>query len=208
MKPAFLLVPLLIALLSACGGGSSAGQPLPERAPAPTPQPLPVVTAPPQPAARVLHYSDPRATGFRLEVDPATNDTGRLLLHLKGPAAARIRGVACFFQIDPEQLLWSPPAANPELLVPGPGWPRTAIGPSLVRARADHGILQFGLFLSEQEPLRLDDGILATVALEAIPGGRTGRVMLRRPADDRSILLDGERTFQPLTVAMGALTMR
>jgi len=192
LRPAAPL--FLLGLLAACGGASQ-----PPVAPAPAAQA--------RPAGPVLGYQNPPATGFRLEVDPASNHTRRLVLHLKGPGGLTARGVACFLQVDPARLAWCPPAAGAGLVRNGGTWGLASAQSALIGAKAAQGLLQLGVFQREAQPIKLGSAPLASIALEALPEAAQGPVEWNLPGDRQPVYLDGERQLQPLTLALGTLTV-
>jgi hypothetical protein len=178
-----------LALLSACGGSSGASSksgPAPDR-------------------PRVLVYTNPPARGFRLEVDPATNRSGRLVLHLVGPAGQRARGVAFHLHADPDRLSWGQPGSGSGWLRPGDVWRPGEAEPRLCRAKVADGTLQAGLFHRDGDAPVLGSAPLAAIALDLKPGAAPGPVALTQPEGRPPVFLDGDRELRPLALGVGTL---
>ena len=192
-----LPLPCLILLsLAACGGGSAPG-------PA-----LPVAQAEAPAARRILSYVNPPPSGFRLEVDPATNHSPRLILHLKGPEGLPIRGLGIFLAAGQDQVAWARAGSGNAwfrsggVLEPGPGEPR------LARDRVEAGLLQVGLFQREGAAVAVGTTPLLSVVLEPAPEAMPGKASLGVPADRRGVLLDDARNLLELPLGIGSLEVR
>lgn len=175
---------LLLSLLTACGGHNP---------------------SPPGPAT-ALHYVNPAPTGFRLEVEPATNDTPNVVLDLIGPAGTSLHGVAFFLTCDTTRALWSsPPNATGSALTLG------AVPLFRVKPGAGTGDLQVGLFQTGAPPAVLGAAPIVSLglSLNLAQGPRSGLPVALAPTLGRtSEYLDGNRTTQILNIGVGTLTTR
>lgn len=200
----FLLLALgmVLGTLISCGGSGGGS------APAPAVQ-APLPARPPEPAAqRTLCYVNPVSSGFRLEVDPATNNTPHLVLHLKGPDGLEGRGVAFYLHAHADRLAWSTPPGATGLVRNGGLWDPGAAEPRLMRAKARDGVLQVGLFQRDGAAVRMGQAPLASLALDLKAGAATGRVDLWLPGDQSALFLDAARNLQPFVLAVGTLTVQ
>ena len=186
----------------AAGGGST-----------PKPGAFPVSTSPApgaKPAAqpaRILSYTNPPAEGFRLEVDPASNNTARLLLHLQGPKKVQAYGVAFFLRCG-DQAVWTRPGAGPALFLAGRGWNPGENEPSLARAKVLGEQLQVGFFRREGAVAHLGSTPILSLALELRPGAEPGQIRLSVPGDKQAVYLDANRVLQALTLKVGTLVAK
>lgn len=180
--------------------------PVPTSAPAPTPTPTPVPAPVPVPMpARALHYRNPPASGWRLEVDPASNHSSRLILHLLGPKHSQVFGVAFFLEVEQARADWASPDHGAELFRCGRGWDPGQNAPRLARAGNRGGLLQVGLFRRDGPAARLGADPVLSLALELKPGTTPGPVALWAPSDRHPVHLDGARALLPLPVSLGTL---
>ena len=182
----------------------------PQQTPEAPPQPQPGVPAVPILApeaarAKVLTYVNPVAKGFRLEVEPSTNQTASLKLNLIGPKGTLGQGVAFFLQVDPLAAAWANPEGGTGVVRAGRSWPSGRSGPRLAWAKAEGGRLQAGLFRKNKAPGAMDAGPILSLALRLEAGASRGAVNLSAPTDRQAVYLDGNNDLVPLHVAVGTL---
>lgn len=192
-----LALPLL--LLPACGGGGSPA----------APDPGPVSTRPQVPA-RILQYTDPKPLNqaFYLVQEPGAGASDRVVLRLMGRQGLAARGVAVTLRVDDNRAQWCEPEAGAGLVRNGGVWNPGAEAPVLMRAKANQGVLQVGIFERDGSPAPLGDRPLATLALRLVKGSRPGPVHLTCQGGQDGVWLDAGHTLQPLTFAIGGLEAR
>ena len=199
-----LLVPaaLGLCLLVHCGGGAaSAG-------------------APPAAPATALHYTSPGTTGFRLEADPASNDTAHLVLNLLGPAGTQIEGAALFLSVNPAQVTWGHPAGGLSYAKAGSVLDLTLGGQPSVqlfksKLSPDSTTLQVGIFQKQGAATIAQGAPLVSVVLDLGPSVTAGASLsLAAAAGKQACYLDETGTLMPMngqqsgTIAVGSLTAR
>ncbi|MBI1752415.1 MAG: hypothetical protein HY014_06835 [Acidobacteria bacterium] len=176
----------VLGLLTACGGGSS---------------------TPPGPATK-LHYTNPPASGFRLEVDPATNDTPHLVLNLVGPAGTTGQGAALFLTCDATKAVWaSPGGADPFAKAGG----ALTLGPvALFKSkRQGAGDLEVGICQTGAPAANLGKAPIVSLALDLKPDGGllSGTAVALAPTTGKaSKYLDAQMADQPMALGVGTLT--
>lgn len=177
---------LLLALLAACGGSSKGPGP-----------------------ATSLHYVDPPATGFRLVVEPATNNTAHLVLDLVGPSGTPAHGVACFLTCDAKLVSWGNPGGADPLAKAGTAF---TLGPApLFKTKLDPNArdLQLGLFQTGAPAAVLGSAPIASLELDLVTTAGTlsgAAVALAPTLGKTSEYLDGQKAAQPFALGVGVLT--
>ena len=168
---------------------------------------LPIVpgTLPVPGLARVLTYRNPTATGFRLEVEPATNSSAHLRLHLVGPKGTLGQGVAFFLEVDPRIAAWGHPEGGTGVFRAGRAWPSGRSGPRLAWGKAEGGTLQVGLFRKHKTPGAMDAGPILSLALHLEAGATPGSVRFGTPPGPQAVYLDGSNNLIPMPIAVGTL---
>lgn len=175
----------LLALLAACGGSSHAD---------------PVY-------AKVLSYTNPTSTGYRLQVDPATNGTSRLGLQLVGPSGAQIQGLSFYLTCDPALVAWHKGATSPAYATAGTVLDLGGTPQAFVATVAD-GDLQVGLFQASGTAT-LSAAPLVTVGLDLagsrIPSGTS--VALAPTPGTKAVFVDRNGVVQEFStpIAVGSL---
>jgi len=174
---------LVLALLSACGGGS---------------------TAPHAPASS-LSYQDPTATGYRLLRNAASTPT-HLVLDLVGPSGATAKGVALFLEADPARATWvHPTGATGTVVAPGAVFPLGA-APQMLKDRVEGGVLQVGLFQKGGAATVLGSAPILTLALDLKASASVGTVLLSVPTGKQPQVLNADGTLTSLTISLGTLS--
>ena len=178
-----------LVLLVACGGGKDSPPP----------------TAP----ATKLHYVNPPASGFRLEVDPVTNDSAHLVLNLLGSTGTTATGVAFFLTSDASTVAWGNPGGSDAYAKAGSAFTLGAVPMFKSKLIQGTGDLQVGLFQTGAPARSLGNAPIVSLALDLKTG--TGvlagtRVGLTPTVGKTSKYLDGQGTDQTMTIAVGVLT--
>ena len=175
----------LFCLFVACGGGGSNSQ---------------------QPA-RSLNYVNPPGTGFRLEVEPATNNTNHLMLNLVGPGCQAIQGIAFTLTSTLTQFTWGNPGGTDPYAKAGTALTLGAIPLfKTKRPTGADGDLQVGIFQTGAMATTLGNHPIVSVALD-FPANSTliSGTQLTLGSKDAQFL-DGQRNAQSITIAVGTLT--
>lgn len=186
----------LLSCLVACGGGSGAS------APGSTGTGTDGAGA-----TRLVYTNNPAATAadWRLEVDPATNRTGTLLLKVLGPTGQSVQGATLFLSCGGTRSAWTKPAgANDPYALPGGldlvnGGQDAAV--PLFRSRLSGGDLQVGAYQKTGSFTLAADRPLFSVALGLKSGVAAGSENLALTSGRVSIFLESgvEKTL-PLKV--------
>jgi hypothetical protein len=181
------LVPLTaLALLAACGGSSHSD---------------PVY-------AKVLNYTNPPGSGYRLQADPATNGTASLALQLVGPSGAQIQGLSFYLTCDPSQVSWHKGSTAPAYATAGSV---LALGeiPQAFVATVTGGDLQVGLFQASGTAT-LASAPIVTVGLDLaatkVPTGTT--LALAPTPGTKAVFVDRNGVVQEFSapIAVGTLS--
>ena len=184
-----LSVASTLVFLASCGGGKD--------------------SPPPSATATKLHYVNPPASGFRLEVDPATNDAAHLVLNLMGPSATAATGVAFFLTGEPTAVAWGNPGGADPYAKAGSAFTLGAVPLFKTKLTQGTGDLQVGLFQTGAPTHGLGSASIVSLALDLKTG--TGllagtRVGLAPTVGKTSKYLDGQGTDQTMTIGVGVLT--
>lgn len=183
----FCLAPAL-AILAACGGGHDSTPPI---------------------AATKLHYVNPPASGFRLEVEPATNDTAHLVLNLIGPSGTAANGVAFFLTCDATKATWGNPGGSSDPFAKAGA--AFTLGPMpLFKSKQLQGTgdLQVGLFQTGAATATLGIAPIVSVALDLKPGSGmlAGTSVDLAPTNGKtSKYLNDLGADQAMTIGVGTL---
>lgn len=184
-------LPLALAFLVACGGGS--------KPPAP----------PPAPATRIA-YEPPASGAYQLVLNAERTTATHLVLDLLGPTGTAGRGVAFRLMVEPTQLAWSKVSSG-DTEFAGAGAFAFWNG-SVLTTKVTSGTLQVGTFCIDPLQPSVTFGpttVLTTVALDLVPGVPTGTATLRTPSASAVMLpaaLGGDPV--PITVAVGTVTLK
>ena len=170
------------------------------------PEPAPAGDAAPQ-TARILSYTNPPPAGFRWEVDPATNNSSRLVLNLQGPKQVQAYGVAFFLGVG-AQAAWTQPAEGAALLLAGRDWNPGRNEPRLARAKVLGETIQVGFFRREDPACWLGATPILSLALELKPGADPGPIRLWVPGGKQAVYLDGDKVLRELTLHLGSLVAK
>ena len=178
-----------LVFLAACGGGKD--------------------NPPPSAPATKLHYVNPPASGFRLEVDPATNDAAHLVLNLMGPSGTSASGVAFILTSEPTAVAWGSPGGADPYAKAGGAFTLGAVPLFKTKLTQVTGDLQVGLFQTGASARSLGPAAIVSLALDLKTG--TGllagtRVGLAPTVGKTSKYLDGLGTDQAMTIGVGVLT--
>ncbi len=182
-----LLLAAALGCLAGCGGGDHGA---------------------PSPATK-LHYANPPATGYRLEVDPATNDQTHLVLNLVGPKGTAVQGVAFFLTSEAAKLTWGNPGGSDPFAKAGNALALGTVPLFKSKQLQGTGDLQVGIFQTGSAAAVLGSTPLVSVALDLKAG--TGvlagtRLTLTATAGKTSTFLDATGTAQPMTIGLGELS--
>lgn len=197
--PAFTLPRLvlgvsLLALLAACSGGGGGGG-----------------SAPAGP--KLVYTNDPSATtdDWRVEVDPATNGTGTILLRVYGRTGTAIQGATVFLSCDAGRTTWVRPTdATDPYALEGDALDFTQ-GPDesvqLFKSRLIGSDLQVGAYQKTGTGTLAANKPLFSVALSPVSGATPGTASPVATAMRDAIYLDGtgEHTF---TLKVGTLVVQ
>ena len=178
-----------LVILAACGGGKD--------------------SPPPSVTATKLHYVNPPASGFRLEVDPATNDSAHLVLNLMGPSGTAASGVAFFLTSDATAVAWGSPGGAEPYAKAGSAFTLGAVPMFKSKLSQGTGDLQVGLFQTGAPAQGLGSAPIVSLALDLKTG--TGllagtRVGLAPTVGKTSKYLDAQGTDQTISIGVGVLT--
>jgi len=198
-RAALLLAPVL-ALLSACGGGGGG------------------TTTPPPPAGptKLSYVNNPAGatSTWRAEVDPATNETGTVVLKVFGPAGLQIKGATFFITCGTDKVNWAMPAGASEPHAAKGGaldlttqGPNTAVQLFKSKLSASTTDLQVGAY-QKQGTATLGTNPLFSVALSLKSGSSAGKATLAPTAGKNAIYLDAAGNEQPITLLLGELTAK
>ena len=185
------LLGLVLLLLPACGGGGSSTSTPPDQA-----------TTPPV-HATTLTYSNPPATGYSLQADPASTNAGHLTLNLVGPAGTSAQGVSVFLSADPAAVSWSK-ATPTSYATPGTVF-NLGSGPQAFISKATAtGDLQIGIY-QKSGSITYTSAPIATLGLDLDPGSVSpGTVITLVPTPGtRAVFIDQTGTVQPMTTPIG-----
>lgn len=183
-----LLVAPVLAILAACGGGHDSTPPI---------------------AATKLHYVNPPASGFRLEVEPATNDKPHLVLNLVGPSGTAASGVAFFLTCDATKASWGNPGGSDPFAKAGTAFTLGPVPLFKSKQPLSTGDLQVGLFQTGAAAATLGIAPIVSVALDLKPssGMLAGTSVDLAPTKGKtSKYLDGLGADQTMTIGVGVLT--
>lgn len=186
-----LALPVALTLLLACGGGSHPSPP------------------PPSPATRIA-YTPPTNGAYRLVLNAEKTTATHLVLDLLGPTGTAGRGLAFRLTTEPGRLTWSKVASG-DLEFAWGGIFGTAYG-SIFTTKVTSGTLQVGAFYDDPLHPSMTLGpttVLATVALDLVPGTATGTVTLRSP-NGSAVMLPAILGADPvpITIAAGTVTLQ
>ena len=156
----------------------------------------------------MLHYTNPPAVGFRLEVDPATNDTQHLVLNLQGPKGTQAFGVAFFLAVGEDAVGWAAPPKGTGFFRCGRGWEPGGSEPRLARAKVQGGLIQVGLFQRDKAAVWLGTTPILSLALDLKSGAAPGKVDFWAPLDRKAVYLDANRILHDLPVGLGELVVQ
>jgi hypothetical protein len=187
------LLPVLatcaLAVLLACGGGSS------------TPAPVP--------AAAGLAYVDPTSGTYRLVKDAASSGS-HLVLDLQGPASGTAMGASITLSADTAKVAWVdiPAGGTTATLMKNGTQFDLGTGLPILKAKATGSVLQATVAQKNPTPAATLNGTLLQVALDLKPGlGLTPGTTIALSADgSKSQVLDGTGTLTPISITVGTLT--
>jgi len=183
------LMALPLALLLACGGGSSSSSPS---------------------RATRIAYAPPASGSYQLLLNAEKSTSTHLVLNLLGPTGTAGRGVAFHLVAEPGQLKWSKVDNGDAEFARSPAF-ETAPG-TILRARAASGDLQVGAFLTSAfvPSVTFDRTVvLATVALDLVPETPPGTATLR-PGNGAALMLPATQGADPvaISIAVGTVSLQ
>lgn len=197
-RAAILLAATL--LLPSCGGGGSD---------APPPPP------PPGPPTKLAYVNAPTGTAntWRAEVDPATNETGKVTLRIYGPTGLQVQGATVFLSCSTRGVWAQPPGATDPYAAKGSALDLTSQGPDpsvqlfkskLSTSGAD---LQVGAY-QKQGAVTLAGSPLFSVALSLKPSSTAGKANLVPTPGKSCLYLDAAGVEHSFTLILGELTSK
>jgi len=184
--PGRFLLALPLALLVACGGGS---------------QP-----SPPPRATRIV-YAPPSSGAYPLLLNVQKSKDTHLVLDLLGPTGTAGRGVAFHLTADPGQMTWSKVDSGDTEFARS-----AAFGSLFLKTKTTSGDLQVGAFLTWAftPSVTFDRNVvLATVALDLVPGAPPGMATLRAGGGS-AVMLPATLGADPvpITITVGTVTLQ
>lgn len=180
-KPVTLLSGSALAALMACSGGGGT-----------TPQPTPVTYA------TKLHYTNPSATSWRLELDSG-QDTSRLVLKLMPPTGLVAKGASFFLSCDGVRTSWVSATAGTAFTL--------GSAPQIFKAKAGTTTADYQVGLYQKSgTATLGPNAVALVTLDLKSGVQVGSASVGATGGKTGIYLDASNVNQPITtIAVGEL---
>lgn len=180
----------LLSLVVNCGGGGGGSTP--------TPTPTPTF-------ASKLAYTNPPATGYRLEVDPATNNTGNLKLNLVGPSGEASKGIAFYLTATGTMVDFTSAMGGSQNYLKEGTVLTLGSTPQLFKVKYDSAKneLSAGLF-QKSGFAQLATAPIATVGLTLKSNVTAGPVSLG-VGGKKTVIVDGTGTPKEITLGVGTV---
>ena len=200
-RAAILLIPAAL-LLSSCGGGSNTPA-------APSP-------APPSSPTKLAYVNSPSGTSstWRAEVDPATNETGTVILKVFGPTGLQVQGATVFLTCSTRAVWAMPAGATDPYAAKGSALDLTTQGPNpaiqLFKSKLSTSAtdLQVGAYQKQGSVTLGAANPLFSVALALKPRSTAGKAALNPTAGKSCIYLDAAGVEHTFTLILGELTLK
>lgn len=143
-----------------------------------------------------LKYVNPASSGYRLVSNPESTSQ-RLVLDLKGPEGERIQGISLALSLDGQKAAWEGTVQEGAALDLGTGL-------RLMKAKAERGNLDLGLFQKGREAALLGQAPIAHLALALQPSAPKGPLALSAAQAE---VLNAEGRTVTVSVATGTLSV-